>query len=563
MNIFRKILTLFYALLLFYNPGYTKNYKGAELRTKESFLYGRFQVRYKASAGAGQTSTFFTYNDVDPNQNWNEIDIEILGRYKDDVQFNTITPGRKNHVHHQFVSFNPYTDFHTYTIEWTPDYVAWFIDGKQVHKQTGEHIAALRKPQKIMMNIWNPEYSNWAGKWNDAILPRFAYYDYVSYASYTPEAGNVGTNNNFTLQWKDDFDTWDQLRWQKASHTFPGNQCDFTPDNVVFRNGMVILCLTDNSNPGFQDNNPPSVLWARAEVDKVTVQFSEELDRESAESKSNYSVTGTAVESAVLQNDKRTVELSIPGLDLSRSCSVLIHGIKDNSPAKNAMTNEKVQIILPRSLVFPVKINVGGNAFGDYLADQEWDYNVEYGYLDGQKGNAGDNQPIANTTKDMIYRSERHGLVEYKVRVPNGLYKVTLMMAENYFTGSGKRVFDITIEGEKSATGLDLFEMVGRHAAYNLVQNKVSVQDQILDIHFAADRDFALLNGLIIESILTGVKKKSQSLLNQFQLCPNYPNPFNFSTSISYFLPDNASVKLDIQSGNKRRSAIQKMLLLK
>ena len=172
-----------------------KAYKGAELRTIESFLYGRFEVRYKASPGSGQTSTFFLYNDDYPNTPWNEIDIEILGRYEDDVQFNPITPDRINHVSHQFVEFNPATDFHTYAIEWTPDYIAWFIDGAERHRQSGEHIEALNVSQKIMMNIWHPTYHDWVGEWSDKNLPFFAYYDFVSYASYTPGSGNAGTDH--------------------------------------------------------------------------------------------------------------------------------------------------------------------------------------------------------------------------------------------------------------------------------------------------------------------------------------------------------------------------------
>nr|NIR96263.1 family 16 glycosylhydrolase [Gammaproteobacteria bacterium]NIW45004.1 family 16 glycosylhydrolase [Gammaproteobacteria bacterium]NIX59119.1 family 16 glycosylhydrolase [candidate division Zixibacteria bacterium] len=101
-----------------------KPYKGAELRTNTSFLSGRFEVRMKSTAGSGLLSSFFTYHDtpVIPAQ-WNEIDIEILGRYSDEVQFNIITQGQVNHVVERTVAFNPHQSFHVYAIEWTPDYV--------------------------------------------------------------------------------------------------------------------------------------------------------------------------------------------------------------------------------------------------------------------------------------------------------------------------------------------------------------------------------------------------------------------------------------------------------
>ena len=67
-----------------------------------------------------------------------------------------------------------------------------------------------------MMNIWNPVYEDWVGIWDDRVLPRFAYYDWVRYASYTPGSGDTGTDNNFTFQWQDDFDEFDENLGKKA-----------------------------------------------------------------------------------------------------------------------------------------------------------------------------------------------------------------------------------------------------------------------------------------------------------------------------------------------------------
>ena len=98
---------------------YAKDFKGAELRTIDSYTYGRIEARYKSTNRGGILASFFTYFDGTPDDpwetsKWNEIDIEILGRYDDNVQFNVITEGQTNHVRANFVNFDPSQDYHTY-----------------------------------------------------------------------------------------------------------------------------------------------------------------------------------------------------------------------------------------------------------------------------------------------------------------------------------------------------------------------------------------------------------------------------------------------------------------
>ena len=523
-----------------------KDYKGAEYRTKESFLYGRFEVKYKSSAGSGQTSTFFLYNDDYPNTAWNEIDIEILGRYTDDIQFNPITPGRINHERHQYVDFNPALDFHTYNIEWTPQYVAWFVDGVEVSRQTGEHIEALNISQKIMMNIWNPVYDNWVGEWNDKLLPFFAYYDYVSYASYTPGSGNIGTDNNFSFQWKDDFDSWDQNKWQKATHTFDGNACDFIHENVIFRKGNMVLCLTDDSNLGYQDKVAPSILWARADENIITVKFSEELEKTSAENPANYIVSGVSIDQIKCLDDESIVTLSVTGMDLSHSYNVVALNVVDKSLTPNKLIGQSVKIIMPDPLNFPIKINIGGDAYNDYLPDQEWEANVEYGYSDGSSSFVPASQQIVSNDDEEVYHTDRNGLVIYRIRVPNNHYKVTLMMAETYFVESSQRVFDVFVESTQCAENIDVYKNVGKNKAYDFVIPDIEVKDRILDIHFCAETDRTSLRGLVVESLDTGIGENTNNIPVLFSLSQNYPNPFNSSTLIHYHIPEQSFVNLSI-----------------
>lgn len=520
-----------------------KDYKGAEYRTKEAYTYGRFETRIKAAQRDGMLASFFTYHDG--SDTWNEIDIEIMGRYNDNVQFNTITPGQTNHVRAQNVNFNPAEDFHTYAFEWTPDYVAWFIDNEEVYRQTEEHIQTLNRPQKIMMNIWNPAYENWAGVFNSNTLPFFAYYDFVSYYSYTPGSGTYGSENNFTHQWTDEFNSWDQTRWAKATHTWSGNNCDFVYDNALFRDGKLVLCLTDSDNLGYTDTKIPMLLLARATNGKVVAIFSEEMDKTTVENKSLYLIAGVTIDSIRQQDDLKSVILFISNLDLTKSYNLItLAGIKDLAVPANASTAKAVMINMPKPLSFPIKINVGGPASSGYLADQEWKESVEYGYLDGTASETA--AFISGTEEDYIYKSERYGLVTYKVRVQNGIYKLRLLMAENYFSETNKRTFDIYVEDKQVADDLDLFKTVGKNAAYDLILDDVHIDDEVMDIYFPAEINNPLLDGIVIEQISTGVNGQGRITPDIFKLEQNYPNPFNGSTIIRYHISEEGPVDFNI-----------------
>jgi hypothetical protein len=550
MHIFKDIhmKTLYIILLILIFGTITtiaqKKYKGAEYRTKQSFTYGRFEVSMKSSQREGMLSSFFTYYDGGGGSaNWNEIDIEILGRYNNEVQFNTITPGQTNHVRANMVKFNPALDFHTYAIEWTPEYVAWFIDNIEVYRQTGSFIQTLTRPQKIMMNVWNPAYTNWIGEWNDNVLPAFAYYDWVSYYSYTPGSGNYGTGNNFNFQWKDDFNSWDQSMWEKSTHTWDGNNCDFIQENAVLKDGYLILCLTDDINIGFKDLVPPEPTFARLSVNKISVRFNKEIEKFTAEDKNNYIIPTINIDSVKLLPNQKSILLYTAGIDLNKNYTVITRNLKDIASPPNTAGTRSVPLFIPQPLKLPVKINVGGPDTNGYLADQEWKNEVEYGYQDGSSRLYSQSLQINGTDEDDIYHSERNGLVVYKIRVPNRFYNVKLMMAENYFTQNDSRIFDIYVEGVSVKKDLDIYKLVGMNTSYEFNVPNVEVKDEILEINLAAQIDNALLNGIVVEDASTGINENKKEKSKSFSLEQNYPNPFNGSTKIRFYLPQDEHVE--------------------
>jgi hypothetical protein len=540
------LLGLSFSLGAYPPPSAGKTYKGAEYRTIGSYLYGRFEVRSRAIGREGTLSSFFTYNDDYPNTEWNEIDIEILGRYTDDVQFNAITAGQANHLSHQWVSFNPAFDYHVYGFEWTPTSVAWFIDSVEILRQTGPHIATLTLPQKIMMNVWNPVYTDWVGKWDERVLPAFAFYDWVRYSSYTPGTGTAGTDNNFTPQWIDNFDSLDQARWEIGVHTFGGNNCDFVLENAVFQDGKLILCLTKDTPLGYVDNVAPSVRWARVDGNSVRIMFSEELEQAGAETKSNYVIPKATVAAAHLLADRMSVLLDVPGLDTVSTTAMIVQNVRDLWTPANPMKATGVLLIRPAPAVYPLKLNVGGSAYGEFLPDTVWSEYLNYGRLDGSPWYVADAQ-IGGTSEQEVYRSEAVGPCEYKVRVPNGWYHVVLMMADLTYTEAGKRLMTIVVEGFEVETGLDLVARAGYRVAYTKALD-VEVIDGTIDIHMQGVVDVPVLSGLTVMPLQAGINELMESprVPGGITLFPNYPNPFNGGTTISFFLPREDQLTLRI-----------------
>lgn len=551
------------AILFFTVPlsAQEKPYRGAEYRTKASYKYGRFEVRMKSAPGNGILTSFFTYHDPSPFSaaNWNEIDIETLGRYTNETQFNTITPGRIDHVQRQVIKFNPHLSFHVYAIEWTPDYVAWRVDGYEVYRQTASHISTLNREQKIMMNIWQPNYVNWVGPFDPAGLPFYGFYDWVKHSSYTP-----GVGDNFTLQWIDNFDSWEQSRWDRATHTFDGNNAQFIADNAVFRNGYLILCLTSPSATGYRggvvvdlDLDPPYLVWARAEEKRFIAFFSEELEQASAETISNYTIAGATIHAATLLPGNKSVALQTDSLDLKQNYILVVTGIKDRSPSQWQMSLQYTNVI--KALSFPVNINVAGKAEAGFLPDQTWDAYKEYGAVGGIEKSRPAGTTITGTNAPAIYQTEREALTFYQVRVPAGKYRITLLLADSDHDRAGQRVFDVYAEGQLLFNNVDIVAEAGKNVALEKVISDFIVSDGQLDIYFKPETGTATLSGLQIERLLeTGIEMK-KVIPQRFSL-EIFPNPFwsaatsrfagNPTAKIAYSLNRRGRVDIDLFNCN-------------
>jgi len=241
-----------------------KNFIGGEIYSAEKVQYGRWEMRMQMPKLSGSVSSFFTYEPdswMGGTHPWREIDIEYLGNKNTGFQSNIITgSAEKKFFSEKFHTTvgDPGSGFHTYALEWTPDSVSWFFDGKLLRttKATvSDQVVDMQDlPQTYRMNIWASTVPSWVGNFDSTHLPAYQVVKYMKYSSYTPGAGPNGSN--FTPSWTDSFATFDSKRWAKADWTFDENYVDFKPSNIVVKDKHLVLCLTDADNPGLVGSFP-------------------------------------------------------------------------------------------------------------------------------------------------------------------------------------------------------------------------------------------------------------------------------------------------------------------
>ena len=224
--------------------------EGAELYSKSTVKYGRWEVRMKAAATPGSVSSFFTYNNNSylgtPNP-WREIDIEVLGNKPNAFQSNIISGTAEDKTTSEDVHnvTGLASNFHTYTLDWTPDSVVWRMDGVVQRKTVApdQQVLDMRdSAQTWRMNLWASNSTGWVGKLDLTKLPVYQVVNWMRYSSYTPGKGENGSN--FTFSWLDDFDKFDTQRWAKGDWTFDGNLAQLTTVNIAAKSGYLVLALT-------------------------------------------------------------------------------------------------------------------------------------------------------------------------------------------------------------------------------------------------------------------------------------------------------------------------------
>jgi endo-1,3-1,4-beta-glycanase ExoK len=211
-----------------------------ELYTETSYGYGRFEAHLRFPAGDGVVGSFFLWKvDSEVSGNfWNELDFEKIGadcKVKSNALFGNPAA---NHTQDHTIQ-DPCGSYHTYAYEWTPDAIAWLVDGVEVRRETGATATAFAENAASMQfrfNIW-PGDASFGGNFDPAILPVHQYVDWVQYSSYA-----AGT---FTQEWREDFSpTTLPAEWLTANWASPKNLSTHAPGNLNIVDGRLVISLT-------------------------------------------------------------------------------------------------------------------------------------------------------------------------------------------------------------------------------------------------------------------------------------------------------------------------------
>jgi endo-1,3-1,4-beta-glycanase ExoK len=229
--------------------------QSAELYRTQAYFYGRFEARVRFPPGEGVVGSFFLWKDGSSSTtSWNELDYEKINaacRLQTNIWTGTGTQSAQ--ISTSTLDFCG--DYHTYAFEWTPDYIAWLIDGAQIRKVTGasvmEYTQNASQGMSAHFNVWVGN-SNFGGVLDPSSLPVNQYISWVQYSSYE--------NGTFQMQWREEFDgSTTPSGWATGNWASPFNLSTHNPANVTVADGIAVLSMTADTATGFAGTPPADI----------------------------------------------------------------------------------------------------------------------------------------------------------------------------------------------------------------------------------------------------------------------------------------------------------------
>ena len=164
-----------------------QKWTAASMWTKNKFLYGYFECRYKYAKAKGTNNSFWLMTrdraeakatgdkNVDAIEGQFEVDINE-GHYPDKINMNIHNWSGKHWAkskEKKAEGMNLADTYHTYGLEWNKEELIWFFDGKEIRREKN---TICHKPTPVWLSL---AIIKWAGPVTDAIDGTSMDVDYV------------------------------------------------------------------------------------------------------------------------------------------------------------------------------------------------------------------------------------------------------------------------------------------------------------------------------------------------------------------------------------------------
>ncbi len=140
----------------------------------------------------------------------------------------------------------------------------------------------------------------------------------------------------------------------------------------------------------------------------------------------------------------------------------------------------------------PLHIDAGGT--GSVTAADGTTYTRSTGFDGGRNGTVPQSGVEGRLGSEVLGTSVV-GMSHWSADVPDGRYRVTLAMAEVWWTSAGRRIFSATAEGEQVFRDLDLYAEAGARTEVDR-SIEVQVDDGRLDVAFTAKQDLPIVSAI-------------------------------------------------------------------
>lgn len=120
-----------------------QSWTSGSMHTKQNFLYGYFECRYKYAKSKGTNNSFWFINTSDTIKNGRKFEIDVNeGRYPNKVKTNIHDWSNENSTQNSKTysseEIDLGEDFHTYGLEWNEKELVFYVDGKEIRREVND-----------------------------------------------------------------------------------------------------------------------------------------------------------------------------------------------------------------------------------------------------------------------------------------------------------------------------------------------------------------------------------------------------------------------------------------